>query len=595
MYHRIADRAEDPFDLCVAPVQFERQLELLKSEYLVVPLVELLPRLRAGRTSRPMVALTFDDGYADNLFAAGSMLKKHDLPATVFITTGYLDGRREFWWDDLLRLVQESKTDPARWKFVIAGSKHSWAAGTSRGRVYRELHELLRMQGARRQEQILAAAESQAGIARVVRPENRPLTAEECRRLARTGRVEIGAHTIHHLWLAAHPPAEQGRELAGARRDLEDILGSPVRSLAYPYGKRDSAGTETLRLASAAGFELACANVRGQVWAETDPLWLPRFAPGNAADEEFRIRMQSFFAYWNPPHRPRGMMEVGMLDMKHPAGRPAEATTPAEQNPSLLRFLAGKVLRRVGIGRKTPKKRKKVARRIPILTTIFARIRFGFQVAPLSVLSAADRGKPIHRYYLERFFEEFAQDIRGHCLEFLNNQYTGCYGKDRVQRLDILHKEGSGTSTQATIIADLLAPHSIPADTFDCIICTQTLHIVEDPQRFLAELYALLKPGGVLLLGVPHIANIQPWWHELWRFTPEGMQFLATKIFGAENIIIRSYGNSLAAAGELRGLCAEEFTRRELDPQDDRFAMEVCLRGVKRDATPRRRTAQGGR
>jgi hypothetical protein len=244
------------------------------------------------------------------------------------------------------------------------------------------------------------------------------------------------------------------------------------------------------------------------------------------------------------------------------------------------RFIGGKVLRRIGISRKPPKK-KKIARRIPVLTTLFARMRFGLGVTPLSVLSAADRGKPIHRYYLECFFEEFSQDIRGHCLEFLNNQYTGRYGKDGVQRLDILHKEGSGTSTQATIIADLLGPHDVPADTFDCIICTQTLHIVEDPLRFLEELKRLLKPGGVLLLGVPHIANIQPWWHELWRFTPEGMQFLSGRVFGAENVTLRSYGNSLAAAGELRGLCAEEFTRGELAPRDDRFAMEVCVRAVR--------------
>jgi peptidoglycan/xylan/chitin deacetylase (PgdA/CDA1 family)/SAM-dependent methyltransferase len=594
MYHRIADEPDDPLRLCVPPGIFARQLEILHKEYEPVPLRELLSRLRAGRSIRRMVALTFDDGYADNLFTAAPLLEKYQIPATVFVTTAYLNGRREFWWDTLARLVMGSQTDPAKWTLTVDGSPFTLLEGETREQVYRRLHLLLRATGIDGIEKVLANLAHKAGIPRMVHPDSRPLTADECTQLARTGFVEIGAHTISHPWLATLPLKEQESELIESRRELERILGFPVVSLAFPYGKRDSVTPDTVQLARNAGYQFACANVRGQVFAATDPFWLPRFIPGVLEGNLFRERIRSFFDYWNPPHQPLTLEETMSQRSNQTETTPPTLKIVREERRS-FRNLAGRILRRIGLDPNPSKKKKKKVWRIPVLTSLYARMRFGLGGPPLSVLSGADRGSAIHRYYLERFFEEFAGDIHGHCLEFLNNQYTGRYGKDRVQRLDILHKEGSGTSKNATIIADLLAPHNVPAGTFDCIICTQTLHIVEDPLRFLEELKRLLKPEGVLLLGAPQSSTLQPWWHELWRFTSEGLQFLAARVFGAENIVIRSYGNSIAAAGELRGLCAEDFSKFELDPRDDRFAMEICLRAIHRVPNQPKRIARSGR
>jgi len=245
-------------------------------------------------------------------------------------------------------------------------------------------------------------------------------------------------------------------------------------------------------------------------------------------------------------------------------------------NDSLPRRAWRAIIRRL-----RPARRSKYPRRIPGLTSLMARMRLGLGVAPLSVVSGSDRGQSIHRYYLDLFMREFAADIRGRCLEFQNDQYTSRFGGAQVRHLDILHKEGSGTSKQATIVADLLAPNNLPSGAYDAIVCTHTLHIVDDPLRFLNELRRLLAPGGVLLLGVPHVAGIQPWWHELWRFTPEGLALLGSRSFGAGNVTLRAYGNTLAAAGAMRGLIAAEFNSRELGVHDDRFAVEVCLRAVK--------------
>jgi SAM-dependent methyltransferase len=223
---------------------------------------------------------------------------------------------------------------------------------------------------------------------------------------------------------------------------------------------------------------------------------------------------------------------------------------------------------------------KRIYRSFPAVR-LLTRLRLGFGVHPFSYFWGIDRGFPIHRYYLERFLEVCAHDIRGHCLEFQEDSYTSRFGKDRVTRLDILHREEG--NPHATLVADLTKPNDIPSNQFDCIICTHVLHIVFELDTILAELYRILKPGGVLLVAVPNVSMCKPEFEEMWRFTPAGLYRLLAKQFGEDQVTVQAYGNSLTAAGEIRGLVAWEFTRAELDVSDPYFPVEVCARAVKRE------------
>jgi glycosyltransferase involved in cell wall biosynthesis len=228
----------------------------------------------------------------------------------------------------------------------------------------------------------------------------------------------------------------------------------------------------------------------------------------------------------------------------------------------------------------TPKPIKRILKRyLHFFGILKARIRLTIKTQALSTKWGFDRGQPIHRYYLGQFLMESSSDIHGHCLEFQEDSYTKKFGGAAVTKVDILHLDHS--LPQVTIAADLTKPNDIPTNQFDCIICTHVLHIVFELEKMVSELFRILKPGGVLLVAVPHISMCGEKAHEVWRFTPEGLQMVLARAFGKDNISIKAYGNSLTAAGDLRGLVTHEFTQKELNYHDPRFAIEVCARAVK--------------
>lgn len=223
---------------------------------------------------------------------------------------------------------------------------------------------------------------------------------------------------------------------------------------------------------------------------------------------------------------------------------------------------------------------KGIAKRPYLLASGFlSRLRLPLGVNPRSYLWGFDRGLPIHRFYLEEFLREFSGDIRGACLEFLSDDYTTRFAGGEIERLDILHVDKGNPA--ATLVADLTRPNDIPSEHFDCIVCTHVLNVVANLGTAVTELHRILRPGGTLLVAVPHVSMYDAEAHEIWRFTPGGLAAILEREFGSDQVTVRAYGNSLTAAGEIRGLVSHEFWRSELCFHDPRFAVEVCARAVK--------------
>jgi SAM-dependent methyltransferase len=206
------------------------------------------------------------------------------------------------------------------------------------------------------------------------------------------------------------------------------------------------------------------------------------------------------------------------------------------------------------------------------------------RLTPVSRVVGFDRGLPIDRYYIDRFLSACAQDIRGRVLEIGDDRYTRRFGGSHVTKSDVLHVVPG--SLQATIVADLSRADDVPSESFDCILCIQTLQMILDVEAALRHLARLLRPGGALLAtgsGINRICRREGTdpWGEYWRFTTQSARHLFGRAFSPSNVRAVAYGNVLAAVAFLHGLAAEELTGDELDYEDADFEVLVAVRAVK--------------
>jgi SAM-dependent methyltransferase len=205
------------------------------------------------------------------------------------------------------------------------------------------------------------------------------------------------------------------------------------------------------------------------------------------------------------------------------------------------------------------------------------------RTSPFSKVFGFDRGQPIDRYYIESFLTRHSSDIRGRVLEIGDKSYTVRFGGSKVSRSDVLHVNAEHPG--ATIFGDLSDPATLPADAFDCVILTQTLHLIFDMQKAVAALERSLKPDGVLLLTTPGISPIdrgewrQTWY---WSLTASALSRLLELTFDRRDISIESFGNVFAAVCFLQGLATHEVQTAKLDILDEAFPVVVAARAVKK-------------
>jgi glycosyltransferase involved in cell wall biosynthesis len=210
------------------------------------------------------------------------------------------------------------------------------------------------------------------------------------------------------------------------------------------------------------------------------------------------------------------------------------------------------------------------------------------RLAPVSRDWGFDRGRPVDRYYIERFLSSYAGDIRGRVLEVADDAYTKQFGGDRVRQSDVL--DISQRNPGVTIVADLSSGEGLPSQAYDCLIVTQTLHLIYDLRAAVAHLHRALKPGGVLLVTLPGISPIardgQGRWHDCWRFTVFSARRLFEEFFPSQSLDVQAHGNVLAATAFLQGMSVEDLKPAELDHRDQDYQMLITVRAAKPTSPP---------
>jgi peptidoglycan/xylan/chitin deacetylase (PgdA/CDA1 family) len=311
LYHRVAESGSDPWQLAVTAQHFEEHLQILKRYARPIPLRKLSAYIRDGGLPRRSVIVTFDDGYADNLLNAKPLLEKHAVPATIFVTTGYTGQDREFWWDELERVLLQPGRLPRELRLSVRGSDYYWDLGESadydettqrrhlgwrawaedgptvRHSIYRSIWQLMHPMSDDERRPIREELLLWAGVTGSARPTHRTLTGGEITDLSRDRLIEVGAHTVTHPQLSALSAESAERQIGESKACLEEMLGEPVTSFAYPFGRECDYSSETVGLVQQAGFDCACTTSVGAVQRGSNRFQLPRVHVPDMDGESF--------------------------------------------------------------------------------------------------------------------------------------------------------------------------------------------------------------------------------------------------------------------------------------------------------------------
>jgi len=299
VYHRITDDVADSDaailpDAGVSVTCFRRQMSFVKQKMNPVPLRDLAKCLREGRQMpERAVAVTFDDGYEDNHRLAYPVLKEWGIPATIFVTTGFVDApEAAFWWDRISAITmltrREALDASVRAKWVptekLPLKALSLGGPTQRARVAHRLVSVLKEERidciADLVERLREHLEVRGEDVQAAVP--RPLTWGQIAEMAGDG-IEFGGHTLSHCNLARTAPHEREAEVVECKRALEERLNRPVHGFAYPYGFRERHYDDSvIRAVRHAGYEYACTAESGLVSAGGKPHELRRLSMPNA-------------------------------------------------------------------------------------------------------------------------------------------------------------------------------------------------------------------------------------------------------------------------------------------------------------------------
>lgn len=287
-FHRVLAERDPLFPDEPTADEFDTMMGWVQKQFTVIPLAEGVQRLINGSLPPAAAAITFDDGYRDNLEVAAPILKRRNLPATLFVASGFVDGGIMF-NDMVIEAIRRTSMPVLELAELGIGPLPLGSWEERRDAVSRLLPAIKHLPAPRRNE-VVASLEEHA---RVTLPHDLMMTTKQLRDFAGLG-FEIGAHTENHPILAVLPDDHANQEITRGREQLEGMIDKRVGLFAYPNGRWGKDFDERhVAMAKACGFDAAFSTEPG-VCSKRCDLWsLPRFTPWDRTSMRFHLRMLS--------------------------------------------------------------------------------------------------------------------------------------------------------------------------------------------------------------------------------------------------------------------------------------------------------------
>jgi peptidoglycan/xylan/chitin deacetylase (PgdA/CDA1 family) len=273
-----------PLEPCAE--RFDWQMAMLRRFCTPIDLRAGVQGLRQGVLPARAVAVTFDDGYADNADVALPILRRHAVPATFFVSTAFLDGGR-MWNDTVIESVR--RASGAQLDLRDLGlAVEPLGDALERGLLSQKILRAVKYLHPAERSAKVDALQRQIGASL---PNDLMMAAGQVRGLADAG-MNVGAHTVNHPILRTLRLDEATEEICNSRDRLEGIIGRRVTSFAYPNGRPEADYTLRDRdLVQSLGFDHAVSTTLGVAAPQSDLFQLPRFGAWDRKPERWLARL----------------------------------------------------------------------------------------------------------------------------------------------------------------------------------------------------------------------------------------------------------------------------------------------------------------
>lgn len=267
-------------------VRFENIIKWLKQWFNIIPLTEAIEKMKTGNLPARSAAITFDDGYADNLTHAAPILLKHQAHATFFISTGFIDGGI-MWNDAIIETIRRTRTPILDCSFLNIGSI-PLETPSEKVAASKQLITTIKYLPLEDRPLITATLAEKCGVSL---PTDLMLTSSETRELRSTG-MSIGAHTVSHPILTTLDDRTARNEIALGAAQLSEIIGERIGLFAYPNGKHLQDYTmRDVEIVKSLGFDGAVTTDWGVSDKDTCQYQLRRFTPWDNQRSRFGLRL----------------------------------------------------------------------------------------------------------------------------------------------------------------------------------------------------------------------------------------------------------------------------------------------------------------
>jgi peptidoglycan/xylan/chitin deacetylase (PgdA/CDA1 family) len=265
-WHNVAATPGFPAAAGAGERGFVQQMKTLARVANVLHLEDALSQLHAGeRLPSRSVAITFDDGYKDNLTLAIPVLERLSLPATFFLVPKLLSAEYDAWWETLGWAIEGSRQQALPWDGDTLGLQTHSERAQAYSRLARAMKRLNHVERDEAMRSLVETLEPREEIPRLF------MNWDEARELVRRG-FSVQSHTCSHYVLAHETPDCQRAELTDSRAQLESALGISISTLAYPYGGPAEYSDTTVSAAREAGYSWALTTREGFTTASTPAL-----------------------------------------------------------------------------------------------------------------------------------------------------------------------------------------------------------------------------------------------------------------------------------------------------------------------------------